>query len=228
VIQFIYHMGHALVKIFKMIAGILLLPFCVGAVIALYRVLIENGSIKVTSLVFFAGIVIWTLVYIFLPTPRLIYVFGHEMTHTIWSWFFGGKLKGMKVSALGGQVLTTKSNFITSLAPYFFPFYAVVIMTIFAIGNIFWDWSGYTSLFYFLIGLAYAFHITLTFFALKTKQTDISDQGYVFSTVIIFLGNILILLVGITLFSSDTGVFYAFDLWLKSSTGIITSLLGYL
>lgn len=207
-------------KIIKFIVGVLLLPSTLGTVMALYAILKEIQTTGTVTIIFLAGMIIWTIIYAFLPSPNTIYVFGHEMTHAFWSLLFKGKIKEMRVSSDGGYVLTTSSNFITTLAPYFFPFYAVLVIVIFFIGNIFWDWSSYSSLFYFLLGVAYAFHLTLTFNTLKIKQTDIIGQGYVFSSVIIFLGNILTLLFGIAVLNENINIFYPFDLWIQYSVQV--------
>jgi hypothetical protein len=52
---------------------------------------------------------------------------------------------------------------------------------------------------HFFVGAAYAFHLTLTWHILQTRQSDITTQGYFFSMVIIFLGNIAVLLIGLPL-----------------------------
>jgi hypothetical protein len=57
--------------------------------------------------------------------------------------------------------------------------------------------------------------VTLNWHILKYNQTDISDQGYLFSAVIIFLGNVAVLLVGIPLLVSKVGVLTALGWWLK-------------
>ena len=149
-----------------------------------------------------------------------MYVLGHELTHALWSLPFGGKLKKIKVKSDGGHVLITKSNFLVSLAPYFFPLYAVLVVIIFLIGNLFWDWTQYVLWFYFFIGLAYAFHITLTFRILKIRQPDIVKEGYIFSTIIIFLGNMFVLLIGITLLTTKISVLASLNLWFANSLQI--------
>ncbi|MFA5751436.1 MAG: hypothetical protein WCX79_04275 [Candidatus Paceibacterota bacterium] len=207
-------------KLVKFIIGIVLLPSSIGAVMALYAILREIKTTETVTIVFLAGMIVWTIIYAFLPSPNTIYVFGHEMTHAFWSLLFKGKLKEMRVSSEGGYVLTTSSNFLTTLAPYFFPFYAVLVLVVFFIGSMFWDWSSYSPLFYFLLGLAYAFHLTLTFNTLKIRQTDISLEGYVFSSVIILLGNILTLLFGIAILNESISAFYSFDLWIQYSTQV--------
>jgi hypothetical protein len=47
--------------------------------------------------------------------------------------------------------------------------------------------------------------VTLTFHTLQTRQSDITSQGYLFSAVIIFLGNVCVLLFGIPLLTAKSG-----------------------
>jgi len=61
------------------------------------------------------------------------------------------------------------------------------------------------------------FHITLTANALKSQQSDITDQGYLFSSVVIYLGNIAVLLIGIPLVTGQGGVVGAFELWYEAT-----------
>lgn len=206
-------------KLFKILIAILLLPFCIGSLLALWQVILIGGPATTIWIATLFGAILWILIYLLLPEPTWIYVLGHELTHAIGTWIFGGKLKKIKVTSGGGHVLTTKSNFITSLAPYFFPFYVVLVIIIFSIGNFFFNWSSYILWFYFFIGMMYAFHITLTKDTLKIEQPDIKGEGYVFGTVIILLGNILVLLIGIPLLT-NTSVSYSLNLWLNYSIQI--------
>ncbi|MEK7072529.1 MAG: hypothetical protein AAB969_03085 [Patescibacteria group bacterium] len=82
-----------ILKLFKIILAILLLPFCVGAIIALYQVILKTGSAQMIWIATLAGASTWILIFIFLPEPKWLYVLGHELTHAIWSFGFGGKLK---------------------------------------------------------------------------------------------------------------------------------------
>ena len=137
------------------------------------------------------------------------------MTHALWTWLLGGKVKKFKASAMGGHVVVSKSNFAIALAPYFFPFYAVVVVLVFLTGHWLWNWRHYVAWFHLLLGAAYAFHVTLNGHILRHSQSDISDQGYLFSSVIIFLGNMAVLLVGIPLLVSKIGVLTALAWWLE-------------
>jgi hypothetical protein len=142
-----------------------------------------------------------------------IYVFGHELTHAVWTWLLGGRVAKFKTSAQGGHVVVTKNNFVIALAPYFFPIYAILVVALFAGGNWLWGWQRYVVWFHVLLGAAYAFHVTLTWHILKTNQSDITDQGYLFSAVTIFLGNAAVLLVGIPLLAAKVDVVTAYRWW---------------
>lgn len=199
----------------KMIIAILLLPICVGAAQALWLVIQHSGSADTTWVPLLAGAGCWIVIYLFLPKPMWIYVLGHELTHAVWAWLFGGQVKKIKVTSTGGHVHITKTNFLIALAPYFFPLYAVLVIIVFVIGHLIWDWHQYLAWFDLLLGAAYAFHVTLTAHILKTQQSDITDQGYLFSAVVIFLGNISVLLLGIPLLAAKVDVGRAFTWWFE-------------
>ena len=95
---------------------------------------------------------------------------------------------------------------------------AVLIVAVFCLGHWLWNWRYYLVWFHLLLGAAYAFHVTLNWHILQQSQTDISDQGYLFSTVIIFLGNVTVLLVGIPMLASKVEVLAALGWWLECTT----------
>ena len=118
----------AVPKWIKFIIALLLLPVCAGAAMALWQVLCASGRADVVWVPLLAGAACWGVVFLLLPKPMWIYVFGHELTHALWTWIFGGQVKKMKVSSDGGHVVISKSNFVIALAPYFFPLYAVLVI----------------------------------------------------------------------------------------------------
>ena len=182
-------------KWIKFIIAILLLPVCAGAAMALWQVLCASGGADVVWVPLLAGAACWLVIFLLLPKPMWIYVFGHELTHALWTWLFGGQVKKLKVSSGGGHVVVSKSNFLIALAPYFFPLYVALVVAVFSLGRLFWDWRSYLVWFHLLVGAAYAFHVTLTWHVLKTRQSDITSQGWLFSAVIIFLGNVVCVVV---------------------------------
>ncbi len=204
-------------KWLKMLIGVLLLPLCVGAGQALWLVLRASGKADTIWVATLAGAACWVVIYLLLPKPMWIYVVGHELTHALWALIFGGKVKKFKVTSKGGHVIVTKSNFIIALTPYFFPLYAILVAVGFVAGNYFWNWHPYLAWFHLLLGAAYAFHVTLTWHILQCHQTDISEQGYIFSSVIIFLGNVVVLIVAISLLSGQVALPKAGQWWWDST-----------
>jgi len=207
-------------KWIKFIIAILLLPVCAGAARALWLVLRACGNVDTTWVPLIGGAACWLVIFVWLPKPMWIYVLGHELTHALWTWLFGGQVKKMKVTSSGGHVVISKTNFVIALAPYFFPLYAVIVIGVFALGNLIWGWHGYLVWFHLCVGAAYAFHVTLTFHTLQTRQSDITSHGYLFSAVVIFLGNVCVLLFGIPLLTARVGILNSLGWWAES-TGMI-------
>src|SRR6185436_7299168 len=83
-------------KWMKLILAVLLLPFCIGASSALVRVVRATSAADHFWVVFVGGAACWMVVFLLLPRPMLLYVFGHELTHVLWTWLFGGKVKKFK------------------------------------------------------------------------------------------------------------------------------------
>lgn len=209
----------------KSIIALVLVPACIGAASASWRVIRASGSADTTWVPMLAGMACWVVVYRLLPKPMWIYVFGHELTHAVWTWVCGGRVKRFRAARDGGHVVVTKTNFLIALAPYFFPFYAVLVVAVFVTGRFFWSWQPYIVWFHLLLGAAYSFHLTLTWHILKTEQTDITQQGYLFSAVVIFLGNAGVLLLAVPLLAAKVNVLTALGWWLKC-TGDVFQTLG--
>jgi hypothetical protein len=81
--------------------------------------------------------------------------------------------------------------------------------------------------FHLLLGAAYAFHVTLTWEILKTRQTDITSQGRLFSGVVIFLGNAMVLIVAIPLLTGNS-LLHAFGLWFDCNRAVVERLANML
>jgi len=212
-------------KWMKAVIAVALLPVCLGAGKALWLVLRAAGNADTVWVAMLAGAACWVVVFLLLPKPMLIYVFGHELTHALWTWLFGGSVKKFRASSSGGHVVVTKSNFFIALAPYFFPLYVVLVVLVFIAGHLLWGWTRYQVWFHLLVGAAYAFHVTLTWHILQTRQSDITEQGYLFSFAVIFIGNISVLIVGIPLLTARVDLLTALGWWLES-TGQVLHRLG--
>ncbi len=141
-----------------------------------------------------AGIAIWIIIWLFLPPLTRTYVLGHELTHALWSMLFGGKASGLKVGDRGGSVRVTKNNAWVTLAPYFFPLYAVLAAVVWLL-CVWWFPAvrPYSPVFLFWIGLTWSFHLTFTIRFLAYNQPDIREHGRLFSYALIYALNLLFL-----------------------------------
>ena len=211
-------------KWLKTILAVLLIPVCVGAIRTIVRIVRVSGNADTVWVALLGGAACWLVVFLLLPKPMLIYVFGHELTHVLWTWLFGGRVKRFKATSKGGHVVVSRTNFLIVLAPYFFPLYAVIVVLIFALGHLLFGWARQLVWFHFFLGVAYGFHVTLTAHTLRTRQSDITSQGYFFSTVIIFLGNISVLILGIPLLTARVGVVQALGWWMRDSSDVVLGL----
>jgi hypothetical protein len=212
----------------KLVIGLLLLPVCFGAAATLWRILHMQGRADPVWIPMAVGAAAWGLLYIVFPRPMWLYVLGHELTHAVWTWCFGGRVRDIQVSSEGGSVTTSKTNFLIALAPYFFPFYVVLIVAVFALARLVLTWDQLEVCFLGGVGVTYAFHLTLTGHILKTRQSDITEHGYLFSAAVIFLGNIGVLLLGIPLLTSTPTIPTAFAWCWESTRQVIQTLHGWI
>jgi hypothetical protein len=211
----------------KLILALLLLPACCGAAAALWMVLRASGKADAVWIGILAGAACWIVIYLILPKPMWVYVVGHELTHAVWTWLMGGKVKRFNASSKGGHVVVTKSNFLIALAPYFFPLYAVLLVLVFAAAGLVWKTQPYIPWFHLLLGAAYAFHITLTLHVLRHSQSDITSQGYLFSATVIFLGNVVVLLLGVPMVTKQVSIPQAFLWWWVATIDLLRELFGW-
>jgi hypothetical protein len=181
------------VKILKFFIGILFFPVCVSVSASLYENLSSINALSYYNQRYFLlGIISYLVVHTLLFKPAYLYIVGHEVMHVLATWLSFGKVKAFKVSPKGGSVKTTKSNIFIALAPYFFPFYTILVTVIYlAMPYLFKREMPY-SLFMFLIGFTLAFHLVLTIDFLKIKQADFLHAGYFCSVELIYIINLSI------------------------------------
>ncbi|OVE74058.1 hypothetical protein BVX94_01905 [bacterium B17] len=196
-------------RIARFCIGLLLIPVCVvmtqTAAALMHSIPVVSDSIVPLPLRWLAGgFAIWVLVYFILPAPVRTYVLAHELTHALWGAMMGARVSNLKVAKESGSVTLSKTNFLITLAPYFFPFYTMLIIAAYYITGIFVDVEKYYLYWLGLVGFTWGFHFTFTIRSLLQKQTDIKEYGYLFSYTVIFIFNVLCLILWIVLISSAT------------------------
>lgn len=214
--------GH---RIWRWLLALALLPWCVGATWALVPVLRASEAAAGFWVAFLGGAACWLAIFLLLPKPLWLYVIGHELTHVIWTWLFGGRVKSFRASSRGGQVVVTRTNTLIVLAPYFFPLYAVLWSAGWGLAVWLLDGRDLTPWFHFGLGLTYAFHVTLSGYILRLRQPDIEAEGWVVSVPVIWLGNVWILLVTLPLLTGRVTVGTALG-WMLERTGRFLGWLG--
>ena len=188
-----------IVRFLKLLIGVFLLPACGALTMTAWRLVMQisfdpRAPGDSVLWAFVAGYALWLIVFAFLPKPMRTYVLGHELTHAIWALLMGARVGGLKVKKTGGQVRTSKTNWFIALAPYFFPFYAIVFIGLFLLAHAIWNLAAYLWVLFFLVGLGWSFHVTFTLMMLLTvKQPDVTSQGVVFSVVVIYCMNLLLM-----------------------------------
>jgi hypothetical protein len=184
-------------KFIKMLIGIGLVPLAYAASVAvyfLYQTSIEsNLGSGWEGWALPIGFLAWVGVFFLLPRPIRTYVLAHELTHALWALLMGGRIGKMKIGKSGGHVELTKTNFIITLAPYFFPFYTVLVIAVYYLSGIWLDVETYRLWWLAAVGFTWSFHITFTIQMLSEHQPDIQEHGRIFSYLTIYIMNLLVI-----------------------------------
>lgn len=152
---------------------------------------------------YIAGAVSYLAAERVLTKPMWLYIVGHELTHALSGILSGARIYSLRAGSKGGEVHLSKSNAFIALSPYIVPFYAAVVVVLYAAARR-WLKAPPTiePVFQALLGAALAFHFSLTFSALHRQQSDLKVVGFFLSSVLIAIGNALILaLLAVSLFA---------------------------
>lgn len=201
----------------KWLWGFLLLVPCFVFSMVLAHTLTSVDLTIPRQLAFITGAGVYLVMHLLLWKPIFIHVMGHELTHAFWAVVLGGKIKSLLVSQEGGQVTISKTNFFIALAPYFFPIYTFILLPIYLIAA-----KPFHTILAFLLGFTLAFHVALTLHSLKDEQSDIRQVGMVFSFPFIYVMNILVLVIVLSVVAPEMLSFLGF---LKSSWQLLLALI---
>lgn len=152
------------------------------------------------------GAMLWLVFYYSKICDSLflyLYVYGHELTHRIAIFLSGGKVDEFNVSTDGGHVITDKNTMFIALSPYFIPIWVLAWLLLSLIAVIFLPWQAIAPFAFIGIGFFWAFHFTWTLWIIPKDQPDLNENGTFFSLMIIYLSNLAL----ITLALSLTGAF---------------------
>jgi hypothetical protein len=157
---------------------------------------------------FSLGSLLWLIAFFGLPRPMWLYVFGHELTHALWTWLLGGRVSQFRVTRTGGYVVTDTNNFWVSLAPYFFPIYSILALLLYGGIGVFADVDPYRRWLFGVVGFTWSFHATFAIWMLWEGQTDLVEHGTFFSMMVIYLANFTVLSIMLIVASRDVTFAY--------------------
>ncbi len=190
-----------MVRFARLIAAVLCFPFVWSLCRTFYdSFFLASGTSKgwfpSDAVALFLGMSAFLLVRMIASDPVRLYVLGHELTHALWGLAFGARVSRLKVGAKGGSVQLTKSNVWITLAPYFFPFWTMLVVALaLAVRGVMhfthpgaplpmpWAWT-------FMVGFTWCLHLCFTIRSLMQTQPDIEEYGRVFSRTLILACNL--------------------------------------
>lgn len=196
-----------MIKFLKFLLAIALLLPCAALTLTLYHAVAALGLghgpwLQRPALWLGLGFGCWLAVYGLLSPSARAYVISHELTHVFWALLMGAKVSGLKAGARGGQVTVSKENWLITLSPYFFPFYAMLAIGIYYGLGLLADVRPFAPVLYYLLGFSWSFHLTFTWLALRQNQSDVQRHGWLFSMVVIYGMNLLVVALLMALVSS--------------------------
>ncbi|MBI4397204.1 MAG: hypothetical protein HY548_08920 [Elusimicrobia bacterium] len=176
------------------IVGLLLLPLLGAFGLSTWRALGSFAGKLTTLWPIGAGAAAYALFQAFFRKPLGLYVFGHELTHALAAFLSGYKVKSFSVRASGGEVVLSDTNVFVALAPYCFPLYTILVVSVFLVARHYSVFSVPPFWCAFTVGFTFAFHVALTAHALRQAQPDLRLVGSFLSLVLILFGNGIVLL----------------------------------
>ena len=203
-------------KIISVILTTIVIILAISASFEFVKMLKDFSISSRIELLFIIGFVLYLVIHLVLYKPVFMHVMSHELTHVLWAALFGGKAKKLEVSNQGGRVLISKTNFLISLAPYFFPLYTVILSLIYLIADE--KFLPYIALF---VGMSLAFHTALTLYSLKTNQSDFrEDSNVVFSYAFVYFMNLIVFAMVFSMLSDKIRFVYFLKETFTGSYGI--------
>jgi hypothetical protein len=181
-------------KVMKFFYALLLLPCCYSL---FYTLIYVIKSIQLNNCLvqyFLLGVVGYLLLHFLLYKPIKLYVIGHELVHMLSAYLCGSTVKKVKITSSYGSVYVDKVNTFIALSPYFVPFYTIIVVFLWALVKYIVKINFSTEILSFFIGFTITFHLLLTIYAIYLGQQDFKISGWLFSIVVVFMINCLILI----------------------------------
>lgn len=155
--------------IIKFILGICLLPFVYSTTVAF---LSECGVLEKTIYqYFFAGIITFLIIYLFIYEPVRIYNKGQKILEAVFRFFTP----------------------LVKVAPYLLPIYTIILFLIYSLYSLINKSGDSVRYFVLLFGFSIALHLVFSAKSLRGRQSDFLKANYIFGFSFIYILNLAIL-----------------------------------
>ncbi|MEW6100790.1 MAG: hypothetical protein AB1481_00645 [Candidatus Omnitrophota bacterium] len=155
-------------NVIKFILGVLLLPFVYS---------VSSSFLKELSLinpdfqrVFWKGVITFTIIYLFVYEPAVIYQKGHRLVEIIFS-FFAPFVK---------------------VAPYLLPVYTIIIFIFYLLLSQIVNSPAFFNLFLFTFGFTLILHLVFSAKTVRSKQGDFLRANYIFGLSFVYIVNVFL------------------------------------
>ncbi|MBE0674198.1 MAG: hypothetical protein IH591_06020 [Bacteroidales bacterium] len=128
------------------------------------------------------------LFFFLIGRMSFIAIFEHELTHNIFAVLTFNKPAGFHVSRGEGGLFQYegRGNFLITLSPYFFLTFSFFLLPLFLVID-----QVYFKHFIIALGILTGYHTSTTIKETHLQQPDLRDNGFIFSFIVIILGNLL-------------------------------------
>jgi len=156
-------------SIVKLILGICLLPFVYSVSASFLNEF--NTVAKLFQNYFWAGIVSFIIIYLFIYEPAIIYN------------------KGQRLLEVAFQFLKP----LVKVAPYLLPIYTIVIFIIYLIFSFAFKTEESVGYFIFLFSFSLALHLVFSAKSVRSKQGDFLKANYIFGFSFVYILDLVLL-----------------------------------
>ena len=154
--------------VIKFTLGIMLLPFVYSASVSFFKEFAVVDAVQQEN--FWAGVITFLVVYLFVWKPAFIYNKGQQVLEVLFSFF----------------------KPLVKVAPYLVPIFAILLflaykITVFVAGP-----SRWLTYFVFFFGFSVAMHLVFSAESLRSKQGDFLKANYIFGFSFVYLVTVLV------------------------------------
>jgi len=153
----------------KFIIGVCLLPFVYSVSVAFLNEF--NAIDKTSKNYFWAGVVGFVILYLFIWEPVIIYKKGHRLLEIVFQFF----------------------KPLVRVAPYLLPIYSIVIFVGYLLFSFMFKTKESFDYFIFLFSFSIAFHLIFGAKSIRAKQGDFMKANYIFGFSFVYIIDVLLL-----------------------------------